>query len=256
MQFDGLVALVTGGASGLGEATTSALFERGARFAILDLPGSNGADAAAAHGDAATFVPADVADAAGAEAAVAQAAGHFGGHHVAVNCAGIGIAQRTVRRDGAPHDLDQFTRIITVNLIGTFNIIRLAAARLVGNDPNADGERGVIINTASVAAYEGQIGQVAYAASKGGVVGLTLPVARDLASRGVRCCTIAPGLFSTPMLAGLADPARQALESSIPFPSRLGLPTEYASLACQIIANPMLNGETIRLDGALRMAPR
>lgn len=233
MQFDGLVALVTGGASGLGEATTSALFERGARFAILDLPGSNGADAAAA-----------------------QAAGHFGGLHVAVNCAGIGIAQRTVRRDGAPHDLDQFTRIITVNLIGTFNIIRLAAARLVGNDPNADGERGVIINTASVAAYEGQIGQVAYAASKGGVVGLTLPVARDLASRGVRCCTIAPGLFSTPMLAGLADPARQALESSIPFPSRLGLPTEYASLACQIIANPMLNGETIRLDGALRMAPR
>ena len=256
MEFDGLVALVTGGASGLGEATTTALIERGARVAILDLPGSAGADAAAARGDAAIFVPADVTDPAGAEAAIARAVDHFGAIHVAVNCAGIGIAQRTVQRDGDPHDLDAFSRIVTVNLIGTFNIIRLAAARMVGNDANANGERGVIINTASIAAYDGQIGQAAYAASKGGVVGLTLPVARDLSSRGVRCCTIAPGLFLTPMLAGLSEAARSALEVSVPFPPRLGLPDEYASLACQIITNPMLNGETIRLDGALRMAPR
>ena len=256
MQFDGLTALVTGGASGLGQATTNALVERGAHVAILDLPQSNGAEAAAAHGAAALFVAADVTDPAGAEAAVTQAADHFGGLQVAVNCAGIGIAQRTVQRDGAPHDLTDFSRVIGVNLIGTFNILRLAAACMVGNDANADGERGVIINTASIAAYDGQIGQVAYAASKGGVVGLTLPVARDLSSRGVRCCTIAPGLFDTPMMAGLPEPARHALESSVPFPPRLGFATEYANLACQIISNPMLNGETIRLDGALRMAPR
>lgn len=256
MEFDGLTAIVTGGASGLGEATTNALIERGARVAILDLPQSNGADAAAAHGEAALFVPADVTDPAGAEAAVAQAVDHFGGLNAAVNCAGIGIAQRTVQRDGAPHDLADFSRVIGVNLIGTFNIIRLAAARMVRNNANTEGERGVIINTASIAGFDGQIGQVAYAASKGGIVGLTLPVARDLSSRGVRCCTIAPGLFDTPMMAGLPEPARHALESSVPFPPRLGLPTEYANLACQIIANPMLNGETIRIDGALRLAPR
>ena len=256
MQFEGLVALVTGGASGLGAATAEALIARGARVAILDLPASSGAEAAAAHGDAAIFVPADVTDPAGAATAIDQTVERFGGLHAAVNCAGIGIAQRTVQRDGSPHDFDAFSRVIQINLIGTFNIIRLAAARMTGNEANAAGERGVIINTASIAGYEGQIGQVAYAASKGGVIGLTLPVARDLSSRGVRCCTIAPGLFDTPMMAGMPEPARRALESTVPFPPRLGFPAEYAQLACQIVANPMLNGETIRLDAALRLAPR
>jgi NAD(P)-dependent dehydrogenase (short-subunit alcohol dehydrogenase family) len=173
-----------------------------------------------------------------------------------VNCAGIGSASRTVGKDGRPFDLAVFTRTIQVNLIGTFNVIRLTAARMVGNAPNPDGERGAIVNTASVAAFEGQIGQAAYSASKGGVVGMTLPIARDLARHGIRCCTIAPGLFATPLLMGLPQPARDALAASIPFPARLGRPPEFAALACQILENPALNGETIRLDGALRMAPQ
>ena len=254
MEFTGLVALVTGGASGLGEATATALAARGARVAILDLPSSRGGEVA--HQLGGVFQAGDVTDPDAVAAALDALIAAQGALHVAVNCAGIGIAQRTVRRGGEPHDLSAFARLIQVNLIGTFNVIRLAAARMTGNDPNADGERGVIINTASVAAFDGQIGQAAYSASKGGVVGLTLPVARDLASAGVRCVTIAPGLFETPMLAGLRDEARQALEATIPFPPRLGRPSEYAALACQIVENPMLNGEVIRLDGALRMAPR
>jgi NAD(P)-dependent dehydrogenase (short-subunit alcohol dehydrogenase family) len=180
----------------------------------------------------------------------------FGAIHIVVNCAGIATAGRTLGRDNQPLDLEPFRRTIEINLIGTFNVIRLAAMQIAKNTPNADGERGVIINTASVAAFEGQIGQAAYSASKGGVVGITLPIARDLASLGIRCCTIAPGIFETPMLMGLPEPARKALGASVPFPQRLGRPVEYAVLACHIIENAMLNGETIRLDGAIRMQPR
>ena len=201
------------------------------------------------------FVVADVTSGPEVEAAVAKAAEHFATVHIAVNCAGIGRASRTLSKDG-PHSLDLFNKVIQINLVGTFNMIRIAAARMAKNQPNSEGERGVILNTASIAAYDGQIGQAAYAASKGGVVSLTLPVARDLASLGIRVCTIAPGIFETPMLGLLPEPARKALEASIPFPSRLGRPSEYAALARHIVENTMLNGETIRLDGALRMAPR
>ena len=189
-------------------------------------------------------------------AAVDGAREAFGGVRVLVNCAGIGSASRTVGKNNDPFDLRLFTKTVEVNLIGTFNAIRLAASRMAGNDPNDEGERGVIVNTASVAAFEGQIGQAAYSASKGGVVGMTLPIARDLARHGIRCCTIAPGLFETPMLMGLPEEARAALGATVPFPARLGKPTEYARLVCQIVENPMLNGETIRLDGAIRMPPR
>ena len=189
-------------------------------------------------------------------AALDETLAAFGEIRAVVNCAGIGSASRTVGKQGEPFPLDIFRRTIEVNLIGTFNVIRLAASRMVGNQPDSDGERGAIVNTASIAAYDGQIGQAAYSASKGGIVGLTLPVARDLARHGLRICTIAPGLFKTPLLAGLPEPALDALGKSVPFPSRLGDPSEYASLACQILENPMLNGEVIRLDGALRMAPR
>jgi NAD(P)-dependent dehydrogenase (short-subunit alcohol dehydrogenase family) len=180
----------------------------------------------------------------------------FGSLRAVVNCAGIGSATLTVGKEGEPFPLDAFRHTIEVNLIGTFNVIRLAAACMLGNEPDADGERGVFVNTASVAAFEGQIGQVAYSASKGGIVGMTLPIARDLARHGMRCCTIAPGLFNTPLLATLPEPVREALGKMVPFPTRLGEPREYASLACQIVENPMLNGETIRLDGAIRMQPR
>jgi NAD(P)-dependent dehydrogenase (short-subunit alcohol dehydrogenase family) len=256
MEIRGSTAVVTGGGSGLGEATARELAARGAQVAILDLARSRGAEVAKSLGGEALFCAADVTREAEVAAALDEAAARFGGVHVAVCCAGIGTAARTVDKDGAPFPLALFAKTIEVNLIGTFNAIRLAAAHMLKNAPNAGGERGVLVNTASVAAYEGQIGQAAYAASKGGVVALTLPVARDLARHGVRCCTIAPGLFATPMLMGLPEPARQALAASIPFPSRLGEPAEYARLACHIVENPMLNGETIRLDGALRMAPR
>jgi NAD(P)-dependent dehydrogenase (short-subunit alcohol dehydrogenase family) len=256
LELDGVGAVVSGGGSGLGEATARELAARGARVAILDLARSRGAEVAKSLGDPALFCVADVTREDEVAAALDQAVARFGGVHVAVSCAGIGTAARTVDKDGAPFPLALFTKTIEVNLIGTFNVIRLAAARMLANAPNAGGERGVLVNTASVAAFEGQIGQAAYAASKGGVVGLTLPVARDLARHGVRCCTIAPGLFATPMLMGLPEPARQALAAGIPFPSRLGEPSEYARLACHIVENPMLNGETIRLDGALRMPPR
>src|SRR6185436_2158743 len=203
----------------------------------------------------AAFAPADVTDSASVQAAVQKCIDAFGTVHIAINCAGVGAAMKTVSKQG-PMPLEIFTKVIEINLIGTFNVIRLAAAQMAKNDPNDDGERGVIVNTASVAAFDGQIGQAAYSASKGGVVGMTLPIARDLASIGIRCCTIAPGTFDTPMLAMLPDQQRQILAAQIPFPSRLGQPSEFAALARHIVENAMLNGETIRLDGAIRMAPK
>jgi 3-hydroxyacyl-CoA dehydrogenase / 3-hydroxy-2-methylbutyryl-CoA dehydrogenase len=255
MNLKDSVALITGGGSGLGEATAREFAQAGARVAILDLPSSPGAKVAESLGERAVFVSADVVSSEGVTEAIGKAAARFGTIHICVNCAGIGRAQRTLTREG-PHSLDLFSKVVQVNLIGTFNTVRLAASQMARNQPNSEGERGVIVNTASVAAYDGQIGQVAYSASKGGVVAMTLPVARDLASIGIRICTIAPGTFDTPMLAGLPDPQRKALEAQIPFPPRLGRPSEYAALARHIVENPMLNGETIRLDGALRMPPR
>ena len=246
---DGIGALVAGGASGLGEATARALAARGARVTIADLNAERGAALGAELGG--EFIQADVTDEAQVQAAV-EAAGEL---RLAVSCAGIGWAERTMKKDG-PAALAPFETVVRVNLIGTFNVLRLAAASMAANEPDAEGERGVVVMTASIAAFDGQIGQTAYAASKGGVVGLTLPAARDLARLGIRVCTIAPGLFDTPLLAGLPEEARRALGEQIPFPSRLGRPDEYAGLACQIAENRMLNGEVLRLDGALRMPPR
>jgi len=256
MEIQGVGAVVTGGASGLGEATARALAARGAQVAILDLGRSKGAEVAAALGGGAFFAEADVADEAAVGAALERAAQRFGGLHVCVNCAGIGSAMRTVDKDGKPFDLRVFRKTIEVNLIGTFNVLRLAASHMTKNAPNQGGERGVVVNTASAAAFDGQIGQAAYSASKAGVVGMTLPIARDLAKLGIRVVTIAPGLFETPLLMTMPEPARQALAATIPFPSRLGRPSEFASLAVEIVGNAMLNGETIRLDGAVRMPPR
>ena len=251
MQLAGTAALVTGGASGLGLATATALSRAGAAVVIADLPGSSGEAAARSLG--AAFAATDVTDEASVQAAV-ELAGTMGPLRVAVNCAGIGTAGRVLGRSG-PLPLEQFARVVTVNLIGTFNVIRLASAAIAQTEPVA-GERGVIVNTASAAAFDGQIGQAAYSASKGGVVGMTLPIARDLADKLIRVMTIAPGLFDTPMLAGLPEPARQSIGAQVPMPSRLGDPAEYAALVQHIIENPMLNGEVIRLDGAIRMAPR
>jgi NAD(P)-dependent dehydrogenase (short-subunit alcohol dehydrogenase family) len=256
MNIEGIGAIVTGGGSGLGAATARALSSRGADVGILDLGTSKGAEVASELGGKARFLEADVTDEKQVQDAVDEACAAFGGVRVLVNCAGIGSASRTVGKDDRPFPLAVFRRSIEVNLIGTFNVIRLAAARMVANEPDSEGERGAIVNTASIAAFDGQIGQAAYSASKGGVVGMTLPIARDLARSGIRVCTIAPGLFDTPLLMGLPEPAREALGASIPFPSRLGQPPEFAALACQIVENPMLNGEVIRLDGALRMAPK
>jgi NAD(P)-dependent dehydrogenase (short-subunit alcohol dehydrogenase family) len=256
VKLDGIGAVVTGGGSGLGEATARRLAQCGARVAILDLGRSKGAEVAASIGAAAIFCEADVADEDAVTAALDEAVGRFGGIHAAVSCAGIGTAGRTVDKTGKPFDLKLFELTLRVNLIGTFNVIRLAAARMMQNEPNDEGERGVLVNTASVAAFEGQIGQCAYSASKGGVVGMTLPIARDLAASGIRVNTIAPGLFGTPMLMMMPEEARAYLAKQIPFPSRLGKPPEYAALACHIIENPMINGETIRIDGAIRMQPR
>jgi len=256
MQIKGLNAVVTGGGSGLGEATTRALAEGGARVTILDLARSRGAEIATELGERVAFSETDVRSEEQVTAALDAATEAFGPINAAINCAGIGSAGRTVGREGVPFDLKIFQLTIEINLIGTFNVIRLAASRMTENEPNENGERGVIVNTASVAAFEGQIGQCAYSASKGGVVGMTLPIARDLARHGIRVMTIAPGLFETPMLMGLPEPARKILGESIPFPPRLGRPTEFASLACQIVENPMLNGEVIRLDGAIRMPPK
>lgn len=256
MDIQGSVAVVTGGASGLGLATARTLSAAGARVALIDLPSAAGSDRASEIGG--LFAPADVTDA-GQVAAALDAAADLGSIRVIVNCAGIGTPGRVIGKNGVL-PLDQFTRVVTVNLIGTFNVIRLGAERILANDPVDDGagtaERGVIVNTASVAAFDGQIGQAAYAASKGGVVGMTLPIARDLADKLIRVMTIAPGLFKTPMLEGLPQEAQDSLGRQVPHPSRLGDPSEYAALVAHIIANPMLNGEVIRLDGAIRMSPR
>jgi NAD(P)-dependent dehydrogenase (short-subunit alcohol dehydrogenase family) len=249
MRLDGIGALVAGGASGLGEATARELAARGARVTVADLNEERGAALADELGGA--FVATDVTD----EAAVQAAVETVDGLRFAVSCAGIGWAERTVGKQGAAA-LQPFETVIRVNLIGTFNVLRLSAAAMAAGEPDADGERGAVVMTASIAAYDGQIGQAAYSASKGGVVGLTLPAARDLSRIGIRVCTIAPGLFDTPLLAALPEESRQALGAQIPFPPRLGKPDEYAQLACHIAENTMLNGEVIRLDGALRMAPR
>ncbi len=254
MKISAKGALVAGGASGLGEATARALAAAGASVVIADLNAEKGEALAGELG--ATFVEADVTDETAVAAAVERAAGvGEDGLRISVCCAGIGWAERVAHK-GGPHNLEFFSNVVKVNLIGTFNVLRLAAAAMSENEPDEEGERGVCVNTASIAAYDGQIGQIAYSASKGGIVGMTLPAARDMASRGVRVMTIAPGLFDTPLLAALPEEARTALGAGIPFPSRLGRPAEYAQLVEQIVANPMLNGETIRLDGALRMPPR
>jgi NAD(P)-dependent dehydrogenase (short-subunit alcohol dehydrogenase family) len=249
MQVENATALVSGGASGLGEATARALHEQGAAVTIADLNEEKGHALADELGG--TFVKADVTNEEEVQAAVAAAEGL----RISVCCAGVGWAEKVAGKRG-PHQLVPFETVVRINLIGTFNVLRFAAAAMLDNDPNEDGERGVCLNTASIAAYDGQIGQIAYSASKGGVVGLTLPAARDLAQNGIRVCTIAPGLFDTPLLAALPQDQRDALGAQIPFPPRLGRPGEYAALAQAIIENPMLNGEVIRLDGALRMPPR
>ncbi len=254
MQFKDTVVIVTGGASGLGGATADAIVAGGGKVLIADVNEATGAEKVKALGAAARFVKCDVTSEADG-LAVVEAATAMGTLRGLVNCAGIGRAAKTVGKEG-PANLADFARVVNINLIGTFNMIRLAAAAMVKTEPNAGGERGVIVNTASVAAFDGQIGQAAYSASKGGVVGMTLPIARDLARDGVRVVTIAPGLFLTPMLLGLPKEAQDSLGAQVPFPSRLGAPSEYAQLVAQIFENPMLNGETIRLDGAIRMAPR
>ena len=248
------IAAVTGGASGLGAATAKALAARGAKVAILDMNKDLGTALAADLGG--HFSAVDITDPAQVGAALKNIQDHYGALHILVNCAGISTPAKTVSK-GVPHDPALFAKVIGVNLLGSFNCASQAAAVMVSADPlNEDGERGVIINTASVAAYEGQVGQVAYAASKGGIVGMTLPMARDLAPNGVRVCSIAPGLFLTPMLEGLPEDVQTSLGQQVPFPARLGAPAEYAKLVCQIVENTMLNGEVIRLDGAIRMAPR
>jgi NAD(P)-dependent dehydrogenase (short-subunit alcohol dehydrogenase family) len=253
MQIRDNVFIVTGGASGLGGATSRMLAANGGRVVIADVQADKG-DALARELDGARFVKCDVASEADARAAV-DAARALGTLRGLVNCAGIAIGEKTVGKDG-PHALASFTRVVTVNLIGSFNMIRVAATAMTQSDATADGERGVLVNTASVAAFDGQIGQAAYAASKGGIVGMTLPVARDLSRSGIRCCTIAPGIFATPMLLGMPQDVQDSLGKQVPFPSRLGRPEEYAALVKHIIENVMLNGETIRLDGAIRMQPK
>jgi NAD(P)-dependent dehydrogenase (short-subunit alcohol dehydrogenase family) len=255
VNVQGKVALVTGGASGLGGATVKELHEAGASVVIVDLPTSDGEVVAKELGERARFAPADVTVEAEVQAAVETAVREFGGLNVVVNCAGVGFPGRVLTRDGQPTDLERFEFVVKVNLIGTFNVIRLAAAEIAKQEPDGE-ERGVIVNTASIAAFDGQIGQAAYAASKGGIVGMTLPIARDLASKQIRCVSIAPGTFDTPMLAGLPEEARQKLAEGVPHPHRLGSPPEFAALVRHIVENPMLNGEVIRLDGALRMPPR
>ena len=255
MELSTVKAIVTGGASGLGRATAARVVAGGGRVAILDLPRSAGVDVARDLGGSSAFIPTDVTSGDAVAGAVEQARAQLGGINVLVNCAGIGTAAKTVGRSG-PAKLEEFTRVIQVNLIGTFNCIRLVAAAMAQNAPGVDGERGVIVNTASVAAFDGQIGQAAYSASKGGIVGMTLPIARDLAEFGIRVVTIAPGIFDTPLLGTLPEPIRASLAKQVLFPQRLGRADEYAALAAHIIENVMLNAETIRLDGAIRMQPR
>ncbi|GHD12023.1 3-hydroxyacyl-CoA dehydrogenase [Tianweitania populi] len=253
MNLSGQVAIVTGGGSGLGEATARAMAAQGAKVALFDIGMDRAEKVASEIGGLA--VKCDVSSDESATAAVAEVADKLGTPRVLVNCAGIVLAAKTLGKEG-PHPLDTYRKVIEINLLGTFNVIRLVADRMRHAEPQEDGERGVIINTASVAAYDGQVGQAAYSASKGGIVGMTLPIARDLARDGIRVMTIAPGIFWTPMMASLPENAQKSLGEQVPFPSRLGQPSEYAELALHIIGNRMLNGEVIRLDGAIRMAPR
>jgi 3-hydroxyacyl-CoA dehydrogenase / 3-hydroxy-2-methylbutyryl-CoA dehydrogenase len=255
MQIKDGGALVVGGASGLGEATVRLLHERGAQVLIADVNAEKGERLAGELGDRARFLTADVTKADQVQSAVEAAVEAPGGLRISVHCAGVGWAEKVAGKRG-PHQLEFFEKVIAINLVGTFNALRFAATAMLANEPDAGGERGVCVNTASIAAYDGQVGQIAYAASKGGVVGMTLPAARDLASAGIRVCTIAPGLFDTPLLGALPQEARDKLGEQVPFPPRLGQPSEYAALAAHIVENTMLNGEVIRLDGALRMAPR
>ena len=256
MNIKNKVAIVTGGASGLGEATVRNMVANGGKVLVMDLNMDRGKALVEELGkDKVIFDKTDVTSESQVKEAVARAVREFGTIHICVNCAGVGAAQKTVSKKGA-HDLKTFETIIKINLIGTFNVLRLAAEVMQQNEPDENGERGVIINTASVAAFDGQIGQAAYSASKGGIVGMTLPIARDLARSGVRCLTIAPGLFMTPLFAAAPPDVIESLEKQVPFPSRLGKPAEYGLLAQSIIENPMLNGEVIRLDGAIRMAPK
>ena len=254
MDIQGQAAIVTGGGSGLGEAVARELARLGAKVTVLDV---NEAGAQRVAADIAGLgLKCDITDEASVTAALDAAEAAHGPARIVMNIAGIGTAKRVIQRDGSPAPLADFERVVRVNLVGTYNVTRLAAARIAKTEPLADGERGVVVNTASVAAFDGQVGQQAYSASKGGVVGMTLPMARDLAQFGIRCCTIAPGLFATPLMKELPDEVQQSLASSIPFPKRLGKPEEFAALAAHIVANTHLNGEVIRLDGALRMAPR
>lgn len=255
MQVQGKTFLVTGGSSGLGAACVRRLVGAGAKVVIADLNAGAGEALAGELGEATRFVKTNVVDEQAVQTAVSTATETFGGLHGAINCAGVAIAVKVLGRKGV-HPLDQFSKVIRVNLIGSFNVIRLAAAVMAESEADAAGERGVIINTASVAAFDGQVGQAAYSASKGGIVSMTLPIARELARHGIRVMTIAPGIFDTPMLAGLPEKARLSLGEQVPFPSRLGQPAEFAALAQHIIENQMLNGEVIRLDGAIRMAPK
>jgi 3-hydroxyacyl-CoA dehydrogenase/3-hydroxy-2-methylbutyryl-CoA dehydrogenase len=255
MEIEGASALVAGGASGLGAATVRALHEAGANVVIADLNAELGEELAGELGDRASFATADVTDPDAVAAAVEMAAGAEGGLRISVCCAGVGWVGRVAGKDG-PHDVEIYRKVIEINLIGTFNVLRLACDSMNSNEPDEGDERGVCVNTASIAAFDGQIGQIAYSSSKGGVVGMTLPAARDMASRGIRVATIAPGTFDTPMLGALPQEQRDALAAGIPFPRRLGKPEEYASLVKEIAGNRMINGETIRLDGALRMPPR
>lgn len=255
MKMEGKVFLITGGGSGLGAAVASMAVNAGAKAVLLDINPEAGRAMAASLGAAALFVQTDVTSAEQGEAAVQAAIEQFGQVDVMINCAGIAPGEKILGKHG-PHQLDSFSRAVQINLIGTFNMLRLAAAAMDRNAPGDSGERGVIINTASIAAYDGQIGQAAYAAAKGGVVALTLPAARELARHGVRVVTIAPGIFATPMMAGMPQPVQDSLAATVPFPSRLGEPEEYAALVRHVVENSMLNGEVIRLDGALRMAPR
>lgn len=253
MEINGLVAIVTGGASGLGEACIRTLIEKEARVSILDIAKERGQELASELGDAAIFCSTDVTDEKSLQVAIDRTVEAFGTIHIAVNCAGVGISEKVLGKEG-PMSMDHFNRVVQINLMGTMNVIRLAAEKMVENIPNDDGEKGVVINTASAAAFEGQIGQAAYSASKAGVVGMTLPIAREFAAYGIRVATIAPGLFDTPILAGLSERAKEAVKKMIPFPKRLGKPMEFAKLVEHIIQNPMINGEVIRLDGAIRMA--
>jgi NAD(P)-dependent dehydrogenase (short-subunit alcohol dehydrogenase family) len=255
MEIQGKTFLVTGGGSGLGAATARGLAAAGANVVIADINIAAGEGVANGVGAQSRFAETNVADEQSVQQAVELAVSTFGALHGAVNCAGVGVAEKTIGKE-SPHSLASFTRVIQVNLIGTFNVIRLAASQIAAQEPTAGGERGVIVNTASIAAFEGQVGQAAYSASKGGIVGMTLPIARDLARFGIRVVTIAPGIFDTPLLASLPEQVRQVLGQQVPFPSRLGRPEEYAALVRHIVENEMLNGEVIRLDGALRMPPK